>query len=203
MTDAALSRMEQTIMGSFFYLKGIRHKVLEEEMQHVHQIHFLTPPQLEGGQNNPNEEFQKMNDYFSRWYEANFRIPRTASPILSNENPGTGLHNGIKNSVLVKEQFERKELPETEQYSAVSLLEKLLTEQSAGMDDSQAGPFWKPGVYVEGSPVSLGTRKLCIRGNVGTLLYPETETISSYWSLIGLGKTNCIGGGQFETDHTI
>lgn len=70
-------------------------------------------------------------------------------------------------------------------------------------DSTRGKPVWNPGIFVEGTPVSLGTRKLVVKGRIGTLLFPEAQVISSFWTLIGLGKTNCIGGGQFETDHTI
>lgn len=163
MADAAVSRMEQNIMGSFFYLKSIPHRVLKEDTQTVRQIRFTGPVQTQMEQDNPTVLFEQMNAYYRQWYQSSFLIPSS--------------------------------VPSTE--------DALSTDQNKEIKPGSFQPAWNPGIFVEGAPVSLGTKKLTAKGHVGTLFFPEEQIISSFWSLIGLGKTNCIGGGQFETDHSI
>lgn len=194
MADAALSRMEQKMMGSFFYLKGIHHRVLKEDHYPIRKIRFVTPVQLQNQQENPNEEFDHMNSYYRKWYQTEFQIPYSGIQICPGKHPEVEAFS-----------FETRAVhkSETEQdTSKNTLISELLKETDAG-DPFLSDSLWIPGIQVEGTPVSLGTRKLTVKGRTGILYYTKEQTISSVWSLIGLGKTNCIGGGQFETDHTI
>ncbi len=51
--------------------------------------------------------------------------------------------------------------------------------------------------------VILPTKVLRLNGITGTQTFSDPVTLSSVWKQIGIGATNCIGGGAFETDHTI
>ncbi len=62
---------------------------------------------------------------------------------------------------------------------------------------------WKSGPYIRMESTGLPTRKIAIEGHTGTLALSQPVVLSSGWKEIGLGKTNCIGGGKFETDHSI
>ena len=91
MADAAVSRMEQNIMGSFFYLKSIHHSVLKEDTQTVRQIRFTGPVQTQMGQDNPTVLFEQMNAYYRQWYQSSFLIPSSVpstEDALSSQ-PGT------------------------------------------------------------------------------------------------------------------
>lgn len=51
--------------------------------------------------------------------------------------------------------------------------------------------------------VSLPSRKIPVRGELGMILFEKAVQLDSRWLILGLGKTNCIGGGQIAADHHI
>lgn len=62
---------------------------------------------------------------------------------------------------------------------------------------------WTPGLSCSLGLVSLPTKKLKLNGTTGIQVFSDPIILSSFWKRINLGRTNCIGGGAFETDCSI
>lgn len=62
---------------------------------------------------------------------------------------------------------------------------------------------WIPGMPVSLDAEQLPTRRLQVKGRLGTVKFPSSVEISNVWELIGAGRTNCIGGGKIEINDQV